>query len=58
MDRQNAHIFNVLSEKNAYRFEEVNNYSGSMTRWFCGGWRDDGSGSEEIGSQRLPDEPP
>jgi len=35
MDRQNAHIFNVLSEKSAFRFEEVNTYSRQMTSWFC-----------------------
>src|SRR3954454_1399045 len=29
---QNAHTFNVLSDKRTYRFEEVDNYSDLMTR--------------------------
>ena len=32
---QNAHTFNILSDKHTHRFEEVNNYSRLMTRWFC-----------------------
>ena len=35
MGHQNAHIFNILSEKSPDRREEVNNYSGAMTRRFC-----------------------
>jgi hypothetical protein len=31
---QNARTFNALSEKNASRFEEVNNYSRLMTSRF------------------------
>jgi hypothetical protein len=31
---QNAHTFNVLSDKRTHRFEEVNNYSRLMTRRF------------------------
>jgi hypothetical protein len=53
MDRQNAHIFNVLSEKSASRFEEVNTYSRRMTRWFCGHRRNVESGSEESSSPKL-----
>ena len=37
---QNAHVFNVLSDNWSARFEEVNNYSGRMTRRFCGASRD------------------
>jgi hypothetical protein len=33
---QNAHTFNVLSDKRSHRFEEVNNYSDLMTRRFYG----------------------
>ncbi len=31
---QNAHTFNILSDKRTHRFEEVNNYSWLMTRRF------------------------
>src|SRR5204863_4215853 len=54
---QNAHTFNVLSDKRTYRFEEVNNYSGPMTRRFRsairGGFADRAFQSL-TGSQRPP----
>jgi hypothetical protein len=32
---QNARTFNILSDKDTHRFEEVNNYSRLITRRFC-----------------------
>src|SRR5258705_1554919 len=54
---QNAHTFNVLSDKHSHRFEEVNNYSRLMTRRFYSvvkGGLADRAFQPLTGSQRCP----
>ena len=49
------HVFNVLSEKSAVRFEELNNYSDLMTSRFCDAGMTKGrGGSNQAVSLALP----